>query len=106
MVFSWVVLFFWYVVRIEIFGSLESLLGIVSDPPTVGQRRFYRFLAVSLAGTTIVGSFFMGLNIYIKRRHSKESAEGQWYDKENLTQEDLYGERKTPEESSDDDFSR
>ncbi|MGC4009010.1 MAG: hypothetical protein QM805_08505 [Pseudomonas sp.] len=85
----------WY--AIEIFGGLSSLLGVVSDPPTIGQRRFHRFLAITLGGTTIVTSFFIGLTLYIKQNRAQKAAKGQWYDKENLTREDLYGEQKPSE---------
>ncbi|WP_315807684.1 hypothetical protein [Pseudomonas sp. C9-3] len=91
---GWICFFgMWY--AIEIFGGLEYLLGIVSDPPTVGQRKFYRFLAISLAGPIIFGSLLMGVKIFIKQNRAKKSANGQWYDRGNLTREELYGQKES-----------
>lgn len=94
---GWICFFgMWYVDCIGYW--MDNVFGVVSDPPTIGQIRFQRFLAISLAGTTIVGSFFMGLNIYIKQKNAKKSARGQWYDKESLTREELYGDKEGPED--------
>ena len=97
---GWICFFgIWYATEVSDF--IEGVLGIYSDPPSLGKIRFQKFLAFSLAGTAIVVSFIVGLNIYIKQIRVKKSTRGQWYDKENLTYEDLYGDKEDLEESAE-----
>lgn len=75
-ILGWIGFFcMWHVDKIG--NWVDWMIGVSSDPVTIGQIRFQRFLAISLAGTTIVSSFFIGLSLYIRRRREKRSSKGE-----------------------------
>lgn len=88
----------WYID--DFFNWVDHVQGVVRNYPAYKDQRFHRFLAIILPGTTMAGSFVMGITIYIKKRNARKSAQGQWYDKETLSREELYGEKAEPEHSS------
>ncbi|WP_315807685.1 hypothetical protein [Pseudomonas sp. C9-3] len=97
---GWICFFcLWY--ADDFFLWVDQVRGIVRNYPPYKDQRFHRFLAISLSGAVIVSSFVIGITIYIKRESSRKAARGQWYDKENLTREDLYGDKEKLEESAE-----
>lgn len=67
-----------------------------------GQLRARRVFAVALflAGTSIsVANLFFLTKDKLHRRKAKKSAQGQWYDTDSLTKEDLYADKDVDDES-------
>ena len=66
-----------------------------------GEARARRFFAVILflAGSSIsVANLFFLTKDKLHRRKAKKSAQGQWYDTDSLTKEDLYADKDVDDE--------
>jgi len=86
--------FLWYIN--QIFNWLYALLGLEPNPIDLGKQSWSRVWAVIIGGTGILTSIAAMITLPIRRRRTRKSAEGQWFDRPDLTREELYEETPEP----------
>lgn len=81
----------------EIMALWDSLWGVEShiDP---GKQGWTRIWSIIIGGTGIAGSILGMIMIRINRRRARESAAGQWYNRPNLTREEMQSDETRHEE--------
>lgn len=57
-------------------------------PPDARRHHFYAYVFLFVFVSLALSHFF---SVWSTRRRARKSAEGQWYDRADLTKEDLYG---------------
>lgn len=70
---------------------VDSLLGLEHVPATEGMIRVRRFWAALMAGVMFVSVVVKIIWLYWYRKQAIRSAKGQWYDRLDISKEDLYG---------------
>ncbi len=77
----------------EIYGWIETSLGFQASPINPGDQAWSRVWAVIIGGGGAFGAFLAIFVISpIERYRARKSAKGQWFDRPDLTKEDLYGD--------------
>ncbi|THF54539.1 hypothetical protein [Pseudothauera rhizosphaerae] len=76
----------------EVFNWLRGLLGFSLLPIDAGRQSWTRLWTVIIGGTGILTSIAAPITLFIERRRARKSAIGQWYDRPDLTREELYGD--------------
>ena len=56
------------------------------------DHQWHRLVAIILLGFTYIVCLAAAIKIFLQRRKLKKSTEGQWFDRPDLTREELYGE--------------
>lgn len=69
---------------------LDSVLGLEHVPATESMIRIRRFWAGVMAGTMVLVGVGNILWLYWYRKKAINSAKGQWYDRADMSKEDLY----------------
>lgn len=91
----WIVMTYamWY--SYEMFHWFDRLVGFEPVPIDPGKQSWSRVWAVIIGGSGILTSIVAMIRLPINRRRTRKSAEGQWFDRPDLTREELY--EKAPE---------
>ena len=90
-----VFLFLWHIY--DLLKWLDSLWGIEKTIEP-GKQSWSRIWAVIIGGGCILTAIGQIILIPINRRRARESAEGQWYDRPNLTREELQSDEASHEQ--------
>lgn len=84
----------WY--SYEMFHWFDRLVGFEPVPIDPGKQSWSRVWAVIIGGSGILTSIVAMIRLPINRRRTRKSAEGQWFDRPDLTREELYEETPEP----------
>ncbi|TDQ38263.1 hypothetical protein [Thiopseudomonas denitrificans] len=95
--------YIWYAEAVDVW-FYNTVLGIEYSYQldNEGQIRARRALAVGLFVSLVLshGAYlFFLIREKIRRRRAKKSAQGQWYDTDSLSKEDLYADKDVDDES-------
>lgn len=100
--------FFWNLVGMS--GNFDDwlhhpALWLHWSPPwhePSGAIRKYHFYALIWLFVGVGSGFVSFLGVWLTRRRARKSAQGQWYDRPDLTKEDLYGKPRGANKTNQD----
>ena len=80
---SFVIWLFWQ------FNDWSLNTGLITNPR---EHQWGRLVSIFFLGFSYIATLAAAIAIFLQRRKLKKSTEGQWFDRPDLTREELYGE--------------